>query len=93
MAEIETFHEIDEIINPPDIPTDGSVLFSTGSMLSTGQAQPATLFKPQSDIKPIFIPVYGYSVARRMWRVWIVSTLLCVYICHYNQCTTVLLQI
>ena len=27
-AEITTFHEMDEIINPPGIPTDGSVMSS-----------------------------------------------------------------
>ena len=55
MAEISTFHEMDKIINPPEIPTDGPVLSSTGSTLPTGQAQPATLFKPQSDMKPILL--------------------------------------
>ena len=46
---------MDEIINPPEIPTDGSVLSSTGSTLSNGPTQPVTLFKPQSDMKPILL--------------------------------------
>ena len=32
-AEISTFQEMDEIINPPDVPTEGS---STGSTYSNG---------------------------------------------------------
>ena len=50
-AEIDTFHQMEMEINPPDIPSEASDSRSV-STEGNGQTQNMAIFRPQSDLKP-----------------------------------------